>query len=251
MLVVEDNQELRTFIVESLSGKYNLLEAADGQEGLEIAIKHLPDVVVSDVTMPNMDGNELSRHLKSNDVTSHIPVIMLTAMASHFNQVEGLQSGANVYLTKPFSIQLLELHIENLIKSGDALREKYSKQIMLTPRNVEVENPEEKFLNKLMQLVEDNMENPDFNVTLLVDKIGMSQTVLYKKIKALTGMAITDFIKSIRLKRAAQLLKQRKLNISEVAYSVGFNDRKYFSKEFKKQFGKSPSEFLDEEGEEE
>ncbi len=249
ILVVEDNDELRTFLVESLSERYNVLEAVDGQEGLDIAIQQLPDVIVSDVTMPNMDGNELCRNIKQNEITSHIPVIILTAMASHFNQVEGLQSGANSYLTKPFSIQLLELHIENLIKSSDALRDKFSKQVMLTPRNIEVENPEEKFLNKLMQLVEDNMENPDFNVSLLVDKIGMSQTVLYKKIKALTGMAITDFIKSVRLKRAAQLLKQRKLNISEVAYSVGFNDRKYFSKEFKKQFGKSPSEFIGEEGE--
>ena len=117
---------------------------------------------------------------------------------------------------------------------------------MLMPRNIEIEHPEEKFLNKLVQIVEDSMEDSDFNVSILVDKIGMSQTVLYKKIKALTGMTITDFIKSLRLKRAAQLLDQRKLNISEVAYSVGFNDRKYFSKEFKKQFGKSPSEYIGE-----
>ncbi len=250
ILVVEDNDELRTFLIESLSGKYQVLEASDGREGLEKAIKNVPDIIVSDVTMPHMDGYTFCQHLKEDEVTNHIPVIMLTAMASHLHQIDGLQSGANIYLTKPFSIQLLELHIDNLIKSGEALREKFSKQVMLMPRNIKLEDPEEKFINKLMLLIEDNMESPEFNVSLLVDKIGMSQTVLYKKIKALTGMSITDFIKSVRLRRAAQLLEQRKMNIAEVAYSVGFNDRKYFSREFKKQFGKSPSEYLEEIGDE-
>ncbi|ADY54331.1 histidine kinase [Pseudopedobacter saltans DSM 12145] len=249
VLVVEDNDELRTFLAQSLSGEYLVLEARDGVEGLDLALKEVPDIIVSDVTMPNMDGMEFCSLVKKNEVSSHIPVIMLTAMASHLHQVEGLESGANIYLTKPFSVQLLELHIRNLINSANALKEKFSKQVMLMPKNVEIEDPEEKFLNKLVQIVEDHMEDSDFNVSTLVDKIGMSQTVLYKKIKALTGMTITDFIKSLRLKRAAQLLEQRKLNISEVAYSVGFNDRKYFSKEFKKQFGKSPSEYIGEKSE--
>lgn len=246
VLVVEDNDELRNFLVQSLSADYQVLEARDGVEGLKMALKEIPDIIVSDVTMPNMGGMEFCSLIKQNEVTSHIPVIILTAMASHLHQIEGLESGANVYLTKPFSIQLLELHIRNLIRSANALKEKFSKQVMLMPRNVEIEHPEEKFLNKLVQIVEEHMEDSDFNVSTLVDKIGMSQTVLYKKIKALTGLTITDFIKSLRLKRAAQLLEQRKLNISEVAYSVGFNDRKYFSKEFKKQFGKSPSEYIGE-----
>lgn len=246
ILIVEDNDELRTFLAESLSQKYQVMEASDGQEGLEIAVQHVPDIIVSDVTMPHMDGFDFCRLIKELEVTNHIPVIMLTAMASHLHQVDGLQSGANIYLTKPFSMQLLELHIDNLFKSREALRSKFSKQVTLMPRNIEIEDPEEKFLNKVMLLIEENMEDAEFNVALLVDKIGMSQTVLYKKIKALTGMTITDFIKSIRLKRAAQLLKQRKINIAEVAYTVGFNDRKYFSREFKKQFGKSPSEYLEE-----
>ncbi len=249
VLVVEDNDELRTFLVQSLSENYQTLEARDGQEGLDLALKEVPDIIVSDVTMPNMDGFEFCSLVKQHETTSHIPVIMLTAMASHMHQVGGLESGANIYLTKPFSVQLLELHIKNLIRSAEALKEKFSRQVMLMPRNIEIEHPEEKFLNKLVQIVEDSMEDSDFNVSILVDKIGMSQTVLYKKIKALTGMTITDFIKSLRLKRAAQLLDQRKLNISEVAYSVGFNDRKYFSKEFKKQFGKSPSEYIGEKSE--
>lgn len=245
VLVVEDNDELRKFLVESLTTRYHVLEAADGAIGLDTVLKEIPDVVVSDVTMPNMDGLEFCQRVKEAETTSHIPVIMLTAMASDAQQLEGLRHGADIYLTKPFSVQLLELHIANLIRSVDVLRDKFSRQIMLMPSNVEIEHPEEQFLNKLVEIVEESMEDSEFNVAVLVDRMGMSQTVLYKKIKALTGMTIIDFIKSIRLKRAAQLLSQQKLHIAEVAYAVGFNDRKYFSKEFKKQFGKSPSEYIE------
>jgi AraC-like DNA-binding protein len=164
-------------------------------------------------------------------------------MASQLQQVHGLEAGADVYITKPFSIQVLELSIRNLLNGREELKQKYVRQIMLNPRKLEMVSPDEKFLNRLMQLVEDKMEDPDFNVASLVEDIGMSQTVLYKKIKALTGLSITDFIKSQRLKRAAQLLSDHKMNIAEVAYSVGFNDRKYFSKEFRKQFGTAPSDY--------
>lgn len=245
VLIVEDNDELRKFLAQALSGQYHVLEAPDGAAGLDIALKELPDMIISDVTMPNMDGFEFCRRIKQAETTSHIPVIMLTAMASDVHQIEGLQHGANIYLTKPFSVQLLELHISNLIKSTDALKEKFGRQVTLMPHNIEIEHPEEKFLHKLVNVVEHYMENTEFNVAALVDHMGMSQTVLYKKIKTLTGMTIIDFIKSLRLKRAAQLLAQQKLHIGEVAYSVGFNDRKYFSKEFKKQFGKSPSEYVE------
>lgn len=245
VLIVEDNDELRKFLVEALSDRYHVLEAPDGAAGLDIALKEVPDMIISDVTMPNMDGFEFCQRVKQAETTSHIPIIMLTAMASDVNQIEGLQHGANIYLTKPFSVQLLELHISNLIKSTDALKEKFVRQVTLMPHNIEIEHPEEKFLHKLVNVVEQHMENTEFNVAALVDHMGMSQTVLYKKIKTLTGMTIIDFIKSLRLKRAAQLLAQQKLHIGEVAYSVGFNDRKYFSKEFKKQFGKSPSEYIE------
>lgn len=244
ILIVEDNDELRAFIKESLEKHYFILEGDNGLSGWEIAIEQIPDIIISDVTMPVMDGFELCTKLKNEVSTSHIPVIMLTAMAANMHQVDGLEAGADIYLTKPFSIQVLELSVKNVLASREALKEKYSRQVMLMPRKVEIQSPDEKFLNKLMQLVEDNMEDPDFNVGSLVNDIGMSQTVLYKKIKALTGMSITDFIKSQRLKRAAQLLLENKLNISEVAYAVGFNDRKYFSKEFKKQFGKAPTDYI-------
>jgi YesN/AraC family two-component response regulator len=240
---VEDNEELRDFIVQSLQPSYNVLESENGLKGLSVANENVPDIIVSDVTMPEMNGFELCYKLKHTETTNHIPVIMLTAMASHLHQVDGLEAGADVYITKPFSIQVLELSIRNLLQGREELKQKYSRQIMLNPRKLETTSPEEKFLNKLMQLIEDNMEEPEFNVTSLVDHIGMSQTVLYKKIKVLTGLSITDFIKSQRLKRAAQLLKDNHMNIAEVAYAVGFNDRKYFSKEFRKQFGVAPSDY--------
>jgi ligand-binding sensor domain-containing protein/signal transduction histidine kinase/DNA-binding response OmpR family regulator len=241
--IVEDNDELRGFIVQSLQNTYHLIESVNGLQGWEAAIENVPDIIVSDVTMPELDGLELCLRLKQEERTNHIPVIMLTAMASHLHQVSGLEAGADVYITKPFSIQVLELSIRNLLQGREDLKRKYMQQIMLHPRKLDLVSPDEKFLNKLMQLVEDKMEDPDFNVGSLVADIGMSQTVLYKKIKALTGLSITDFIKSQRLKQAAQLLADHKLNISEVAYSVGFNDRKYFSKEFRKQFGVAPSDY--------
>lgn len=243
VLVVEDNDELRDFIVQSLQHTYHILESENGLKGLEVALAHVPDIVLSDVTMPELNGFELCQRLKRDETTSHIPVIMLTAMASQLHQVDGLEAGADVYITKPFSIQVLELSIRNLLQGREELKQKYIRQIMLHPRKLESISPDEKFLNRLMQLIEDKMEDPDFNVGSLVDQIGMSQTVLYKKIKALTGLSITDFIKSQRLKRAAQLLDDRQMNIAEVAYAVGFSDRKYFSKEFRKQFGLAPSEY--------
>lgn len=242
-LVVEDNDELRGFIVQSLQDIYHVVQSVNGLEGWEMAIAHVPDIIISDVTMPELDGLALCARLKTEERTNHIPVIMLTAMASQAQQLDGLEAGADVYLTKPFSIQVLELSIRNLLQGREGLKQKYIRQIMLTPRKVEVVSPDENFLNKLMLLVEEKMEDPDFNVSSLVEDIGMSQTVLYKKIKALTGLSITDFIKSQRLKRAAQLLSENKLNIADVAYSVGFNDRKYFSKEFRKQFGVAPSDY--------
>jgi len=243
VLVVEDNDELRDFIVQSLQDTYQVLESENGLKGWAVATENVPDIIVSDVTMPELNGFELCLKLKQSETTNHIPVIMLTAMASHVHQVDGLEAGADVYITKPFSIQVLALSIRNLLQGREDLKQKYIRQIMLNPRKLETASPEEKFLNKLMQLIEDKMEDPDFNVSSLVDDIGMSQTVLYKKIKALTGLSISDFIKSQRLKRAAQLLKDQSMNIAEVAYSVGFNDRKYFSKEFRKQFGVAPSEY--------
>nr|WP_294899194.1 hybrid sensor histidine kinase/response regulator transcription factor [uncultured Pedobacter sp.] len=245
ILLVEDNDELRAFIKDSLTDKYRIIESINGKEGLDMATTEVPDMIISDVDMPLINGFEFAKQIKTNEVTSHIPIIMLTAFTTEENRVAGLESGVEIYLTKPFNLKVLKLSIDNMVNSIHSIRSKYSKQILLMPKKVEIQSMDEKFLDKCMQLIEENLNDQNFNVSVLVDKIGMSQAVLYKKLKALTGLNITDFIKSIRLKRAAQLLEENKLSIADIAYLVGFNDRKYFSKEFKKQYGVSPKAYIE------
>lgn len=243
VLVVEDNPEVRLFIKESLNSYYHVLECCDGLEGWNTATESIPDLIISDVMMPRMDGLELCRKLKLDDRTSHIPVILLTARATYIHQVNGLETGADSYVVKPFSIQILELNVRNLLASREAMRQKFSQVLTLQPSNVIVDTYDETFLNKIIQIIEDNITDPDFGVPVLSSEAGMSQPVLYKKIRALTGLSVNNFVKSIRLKKAAQLLEQNRFTVYEVAYAIGFSDRKYFSKEFRKQFGQSPTEF--------
>ena len=243
ILIIEDNDELRDFVKLCLVENYSILEAANGREGWEIAVSQLPALIITDVMMPEMDGNEFCRNLKNDQRTSHIPVIMLTAKIAVEQQLEGLESGADVYLTKPFSIPVLQSYVSNLLKSKEVLRQHYSQKIFLEPLNVEVGTVDKKFMERLMEVIETNLSNADFNIANLSKEVGMSKAVLYKKFNALTKLPIGDFIKSLRLKKAAFLLINDKFNVSEIAWEVGFNDRKYFSKEFKKKYGKSPSDF--------
>jgi len=245
ILLVEDNNEVRGVIKESLSALYNIHEGTNGAEGWDMACALIPDLIISDVTMPVMDGLEFCAKIKTDERTDHIPVILLTAKAAYTHQLSGLETGADAYITKPFRMQMLELTIRNLLMARQSMRKKFAQQLTLMPKNRVIESPDEKFLNKLMIIVENNIEDSEFDVIKLVNEIGMSQSILYRKIKALTGLNIVDFIKSTRLKQAASLLAQHKLSIAEVAYAVGFSDRKYFSKEFKKQFGKTPSEYTE------
>jgi len=245
ILIIEDNDELREFIKNCLEHQYDLYEAANGNTGWEIAVSELPDLIVTDGMMPGMDGNILCTNLKQDERTSHIPVVMLTARASVEQQIEGLEHGADVYLTKPFSIQVLQSYITNLLRSKEMLRQRFSQKIFLSPLDIEVGTIEKKFMERLMAIINDNMEEPDFSVLVLAKELGMSKAVLYKKFNALVKIPIGEFIKSMRLKRAAFLLTHDKFNISEIAWKVGFTDRKYFSKEFKRFYGKSPSEYLD------
>ena len=245
ILIIEDNDELRDFTKSCLEEYYKVFEAANGSKGWDIAVTELPDLIITDVVMPEMDGVEFCRNLKSDERTSHIPVIMLTAKISVEQQLEGLESGADVYLTKPFSIEVLQSYIANLLKSKEILRQRYSQKIFLQPTNVEVGTVDKKFMERLMTIIEENLNKPDFNIPALSKEIGMSKAVLYKKFNALVKVPVAEFIKGIRLKKAALLLTHDKMNITEVAWEVGFNDRKYFSKEFKKFFGKTPSEYID------
>ena len=244
VLLVEDNVEVRDFIKQSFIDIYQVLEAGDGKQGLALANKHIPDIIVSDVMMPEMDGLEFCRQIKSNEDTSHIPVILLTARGEHEHQVDGLETGADIYIAKPFSVKLLLLNMHNILASREAMRQRFSKQIHLEPQNLEISSYDEKFLKKVMAIIDAKMEEPEFGVTDLISDLGISKNVLYRKLSALTGFSPGDFLKSIRLKRASTLLAQGKFSIAEVTFSVGFNDPKYFGKEFKKQFGKSPSEYM-------
>ncbi|OAQ38338.1 hybrid sensor histidine kinase/response regulator [Pedobacter psychrophilus] len=243
ILVVDDNLEIKEFIISTLIPFYQIVAASNGKEALELAFEKIPDVIISDVMMPEMDGFELCTELKQDIRTRHIPIVLLTAKSSELNELEGLKTGADVYLTKPFSTTKLKLIVENLISLHQNMREKFSQQFTLQPTDFQIVSSDGEFLNKVLKLLEANIDNIDFNVNLFASEIGMSTPVFYKKIFALTGLTVNNFIKSIRLKRALQLLQQKAGNISEIAYMVGFNDAKYFSKEFKKQYGKLPSSY--------
>ncbi|WP_247236622.1 ATP-binding protein [Telluribacter sp. SYSU D00476] len=243
VLVVEDNDDLRAYIKAQLEPTYQVLESMNGAEGLTLAQETIPDLVISDRMMPVMDGNELCKQLKAHLPTSHIPVILLTALASTEEKVKGLETGADDYLTKPFDARELHVRIHNLIESRKKLREHFSREIRLEPTGIVVPSAEEKFLQQVMQIVEDRMGDSDFSVDEFSREVGMSRVHLHRKLKALTGQSPSDFIRMIRLKRAAQLLDARAGNVAEVAYQVGFNNLSYFSRCFREQFGRLPNEY--------
>ena len=245
VLVVEDNPELRQLIKESLEADYQVILTENGRLGWEAAVEEIPDLIISDVMMPEMDGLTLCQQLKTDERTSHIPVVLLTAKSGQTDQIRGLTQGADLYLSKPFSPKILQLQVRNLLKARELMRKKYSKELVLEPTELIVDPIDERFLSRLIGIIESHMEQEDFGVDLMAEKIGMSQSVLYKKLKALTDLSVNDFAKSIRLKKAAQLLLQKQYTVYEVGYMVGFADRKYFSREFKKQFSKTPSEYIE------
>jgi ligand-binding sensor domain-containing protein/signal transduction histidine kinase/CheY-like chemotaxis protein/AraC-like DNA-binding protein len=245
ILVVEDNAEIRTCLTEILHPHYHVIQACDGEDAWAIAQEKLPDLIISDIAMARMDGLEFTEHVKNDERTNHIPIILLTARGSTMHHVEGIESGADDYITKPFHSQILLGKVRNLIASREVLKAKYNRLISLEPAQEEVEDPEDKFILRLRDILEANLTDPDFNVSKLVREIGMSRSVLFRKIKVHTGLSVIDLIRSTRLKKAEKLLRQKKMSISEVAFAVGFNDPKYFSKSFRSQFGKTPTEYME------
>jgi YesN/AraC family two-component response regulator len=243
VLLVDDNPELRLFVKECLEEKYIVHERENGDQGLMAAFEIIPDLVISDIMMPGTEGLHLCETLKKDERTSHIPVILLTARHSSDQMVEGMEKGADAYIKKPFSVQLLKLQIANLLAGRAAMRRKYAQQLVRQPALAQVPAEENSFLKKAIEVIEANMEDKKFGVGMLSIEMAMSQPVLYRKLKALTDMSVNDFIKSIKLRKAAQLLIQRQLTVNEISYMVGYYDRKYFSREFKKQFGMTPSEY--------
>ena len=193
--------------------------------------------------MPGMDGMELCARLKDDERTSHIPIILLTARTSESSKIEGLELGADDYLTKPFSTNELNIRIKNLIHQRSLLREKFSRKVTAVPSDVSVVSADEKFLSRAIRVIEDNIADAGFDVAEFTDQMALSRVQLHRKLKALTDLSTTEFIRNIRLKRAAQLLQENHGSIAEVTYAVGFSDPSYFSKRFKELFGMSPTEF--------
>lgn len=248
LLLIEDNEELRAFGREALQSTYNILEAGNGRTGIEMAREHLPQLIVSDIMMPEMNGLDLCIALKSDVRTSHIPLILLTAKGATDHMIQGLKAGADAYLVKPFDIRVLELKIKNLIHTRHVLQHKNNRFVTVEPDGTVLNELDKRFLVKLEALVEQHISDPDFDVSGLAEQIGMSVSVLYRKLRAITGMTVNDFVKSVKMKQAAQLLALKTYHVNEVASMVGYMSRKHFSREFRKMYGKAPSKFEEEEG---
>jgi len=244
ILLIEDNPDMSEYIRNDLIATYRIVEARDGREGLSLATRHQPDLIISDVMMPVMDGITFCRECKSRTETSHIPIILLTARSSTVHKIEGLETGADDYITKPFHTRELQIRARNLIQSRQLLRERFAKQILVEPKEITITSTDEKFLRRAISLIESKLEDPEYDVESFSRDIGMSRVGLYYKLKALTDLSVQEFIFSMRLKRAAQLLKESGLTVTEVAYQVGFKDSSHFTKLFKKQFGIPPSVYM-------
>jgi len=249
VLIVEDDNDLREFIKTILASEYQIYEAADGVDGWEKAIKFTPDFVVSDIMMPRMDGIELLQKLKTDLRTSHIPVVLLTAKTTIESKLEGLSYGADDYITKPFSVPYFQARIANLIQQRKQLHEYFRAQLIpnktidFNPQPYSITSHDEEMMKKVMMLIEENMENSEFSVEELGQCVQMSRSVFFKKLKGLTGLAPVEFIRDVKMKRAAQILSSGQYMVKEVAYLVGISDTKYFAKCFKAKFGLTPLEF--------
>tara|TARA_R110000868_G_scaffold71713_3_gene209740 strand:- start:10406 stop:14485 length:4080 start_codon:yes stop_codon:yes gene_type:complete len=245
ILVVEDNHPLRTFMRELLKMEYTILEAGNGKEAMKKALHSVPDLIISDVMMPEMVGTELCAQIKENLKTSHIPVILLTSRTSLIYKFEGLESGADDYISKPFNIKEFRLRIKNIMESTKRLKAKFSDRDNFTPSDITVSSLDEKLLEKALFIVEENIANEQFDIPSFSSELGVSRTLLFTKIKAWTNFTPNEFIHEVRMKRALQLLEQDKLNISQISYEVGFKNPKYFSKCFQKKYGQTPSQYME------
>ncbi|HXD77485.1 MAG TPA: two-component regulator propeller domain-containing protein [Puia sp.] len=243
VLLVEDNDEFRYYLKESLQSLYKIVEATDGAEGWQKALSSHPDVIVSDISMPNMDGIELSRKLKSDKRVSHIPIILLTALTEGAYQLKGLETGASDYLTKPFHFEILNIKIRNLVLLNQRLKETYSRRLNIETPPAQVESDDEKLVLNVTQFIEANLDNAQLSVEELCKHVYMSHASLYRKIVDLTGETPVEFIRSVKLNKAADLLERSNMKIAEIGYAAGFTTPNYFTRAFKAKFNLSPSEY--------
>jgi signal transduction histidine kinase/DNA-binding response OmpR family regulator/ligand-binding sensor domain-containing protein len=243
ILIVEDSEDVRSYITGLLKNDYRISEAADGEVGIMKSAEVIPDLIISDVMMPSMDGFEFCKKIKTDWQTSHIPVILLTAKASRESKIEGLETGADDYLTKPFSSKELLVRIKNLLEQRKSLREKFSKEIKVEPASIAVNSIDNEFLEKAFDVAEKNLSNTEFNSEAFAKEMFVSRSQLHRKLLAITSQAPGEFVRSFRLKKAASLLIEKRLSVTQIAFEVGFNSPSHFTKAFRQQFNCSPTEF--------
>ena len=251
VVIVEDDSEIRDYLTEALSENYDITGCENGKEGLAAVLKQMPDLVISDIMMPEMDGTTLCSKIKTNNATSHIPVVLLTAKSREEDQLEGLEMGADAYIVKPFNMDILRRTIDNLIHSHHTLQLKFGRNDQLEELvdDIKVKSPDEKLLERVMQAINHNLNNADLSVDKIADEVGISRVHLHRKMKELTGQTPHDFIRNIRMKKAASLLASADMNVSEVMYACGFSNAASFSTVFKKMYGMSPREYMNEHAE--
>lgn len=242
-MVIDAHGGLREYLGEVLTTTYTIVEAQNNQQGLDLARQILPDVIITDITMADLEGESICFQLKQSDKTNHIPIIIVTSQDDLYSRIKSFYLGADDYMRRPIALIELQIRIQNLIQSRKVLQKKYSRQIELKPTSVEVQSEDELFLQRVMKIVENNMGNAMFGSEAFASQMGLSQTRLYRKLISLTGYSSNDFIRRIRLQRAADLLQKQVGNVSEVAYQVGFNSLSYFAKCFKQFHHFSPREY--------
>ncbi|HSH20556.1 MAG TPA: hybrid sensor histidine kinase/response regulator transcription factor, partial [Draconibacterium sp.] len=244
VLIVEDNKDVRAYIREQLEKDYQVLEAENGEVGMVEALESIPDLIVTDLMMPKVNGFQFCNAVRGNEKTSHIPIVMLTAKAAFDDKIEGLEIGVDDYITKPFSAKELTVRIRNLINQRRLLRERFKQATIIKPSEVTTMSVDQVFLEKIIKNIEANFENQDFTPESLANEVNMSVSQLNRKLNALVNQPAGQLMRSLRLQRAADLLKQRAGTVAEICYQLDFNDPAYFSRAFKKQFGCSPSDYI-------
>jgi YesN/AraC family two-component response regulator len=244
VLLVEDNDDFRFYLKDNLRLQYKVVEASNGKEGWQRALAVHPQLIVSDINMPEMDGIDLCQKIKSDKRTAHIPIILLTALTGDENHLKGLKTGANDYITKPFNVELLNAKIKNLLLLNATLKRTYTRQIKADVPEIQIQSSDEKFLQTVMSYLEENLTNSQLSVEELSKHVGMSRSSLYSKVLELTGQTPVEYIRSVKLEKALVLLEKSDMNIAQIAYSVGFSTPNYFAKSFKAKYNVLPSEYV-------
>jgi len=244
ILIVDDQPDMRQYLHTGMGGRYRVLLAEDGQSGIDMARRYVPDIIISDVMMPGVDGLALTETLKQDPRTSHIPILLLTAKVQEADLLAGLQAGADAYLTKPFHLAALHLKLHNMLATRESLISSLQESIPEVPAHIQVKEIDQNLLNRIIKIIEDHLDDPELNGDLIAREVGLSKGSLYRKLKALSGLTVNLFIRQVRLRIAAQLLKKGNYCVSDVAYAVGFDNPKYFSVCFKESFGSSPRDYM-------